>query len=154
EALAWARRIRPEFMARTPALVKRLGRILIDKEDFRQAFDYLSKIELDGESKSLLNEIAVLLEQRGELATAVYLLQFINKNDQVSRGSEAFVSRRGGRQRADAPRTEDWEIEINTELQLAELHWKSRRWRQAFEAYLKVLEMGYDDYRALLEPLD
>ncbi len=161
EALTWARQLRPEQLAKHPDLVKRLGRILIDREDFRQAFDYLSKVPLDSESKSLLNEIAVLLEQRGELDTAVYLLQFINEHDTLGRESRRdrpaqAAGRAGGKpsDRHAAQGSEEWEIEINTELQLAELHWKSRRWRQAFDSYLKVLDMGYDDYRALLEPLD
>jgi len=161
EALSWARQLRPEQLAAQPELVKRLGRLLIDREDFRQAFDYLSKTELDGETKSLLNEIAVLLEQRGELDTAVYLLQFINEHDTLAREGRRETKRKADAGAAEIrlagppkARGEDWEIEINTELQLAELHWKSRRWKQAFESYLKVLEMGYDDYRALLEPLD
>jgi hypothetical protein len=35
-------------------------------------------------------------------------------------------------------------IEIETELQMAELHWKNRRWDNAFECYLRVLELGYE----------
>ncbi len=157
EALSWARQLQPEALAKSPSLVKKLGRLLIDMEDFRQAFDYLSKIEIDSEAKALLNEIAVLLEQRGELDTAVYLLQFINEHDWISRGSKALLSR-GKDDDTGAElikkKGEDWEIEINTELQLAELHWKNRRWRQAFDAYLHVLELGYEDYRSILEPLD
>lgn len=159
EALRWAQQISAEDLKKHSDLVKTIGRALIDIEDFRQAFDYLTKIPMDQDCKALLNEIAVLLEQRGELDTAAFVLQFINKNDQYTglrkpkektkpESSAADVSNRPQKSR------QDWEIEINTELQLAELHWKSRRWDSAFESYIRVLEMGYEDYRSIVEPLD
>ena len=146
EAMTWARQISVESMARDPRLAKDLARRLIAADDFRQAFDYLSHIPLDEESKSILNEMTVMLEKRGELDTAVYILQFINENDEISQGSKRLLIK--DRQ------PDELLIEIETELQMAELHWKNRRWEQAFERYLRVLELGYDDYRSLLEPLD
>ncbi|MDK2970667.1 MAG: eukaryotic-like serine/threonine-protein kinase [Candidatus Sumerlaeota bacterium] len=157
EALSWALKMPAEVLAQNPKLVKKLARRLIDKGDYRLAFDYLGQIEMDQEVKSLINEIAVVLEQRGELDTAVYLLQYINEHDIVSGGK-----RPPAREKTPPPeageekprRSQEWEIEINTEMQLAELHWRNRRWKQAFDAYLRVLEMGFEDYRSILEPLD
>ena len=71
EALAWTHQLAPEAVAASPRLVKRLSRLLIDMEDYRQAFDFLSKIQMDAEAKALLNEITVHMEKRGELDTAV-----------------------------------------------------------------------------------
>ncbi|MDX1973143.1 MAG: protein kinase [Candidatus Sumerlaeia bacterium] len=159
EALRWAQQISEKDLKNHTDLVKSIGRALIDIEDFRQAFDYLTKIPMDQECKGLLNEIAVLLEQRGEIDTAAFVLQFINKNDQYT-----GLKRQRPKPPTQVPddtappvrekTREDWEIEINTELQLAELHWKSRRWDSAFESYIRVLEMGYEDYRTIVEPLD
>ncbi|MCB2156648.1 protein kinase [bacterium] len=154
EALMWARQIDAESLSTDPALVKRLARILIDLEDYRQAFDYLSHIELDKEAKALLNEITILLEKRGELDTAVYLLQFINEHDILLEAQEGEFEREDTPKPMPSEHSAEWEIEINTELQLAELHWRNRRWQQAFECYLRALELGYQDYKAILEPLD
>ncbi len=157
EALRWAQQIAPDDLKKHAELVKTIGRALIDIEDFRQAFDYLTKIPMDQDCKGLLNEIAVLLEQRGELDTAAFVLQYINKNDQYTglrKPRDKTKPQTNSESKIPQKTQQDWEIEINTELQLAELHWKSRRWDSAFESYIRVLEMGYEDYRSIVEPLD
>ncbi|MCC6547930.1 protein kinase [Candidatus Sumerlaeota bacterium] len=146
EALTWARQLSPEQLAKDARLAKELARRLLHMEDFRLSFEYLSRVPLDDDVKSLLNEMTVALEKRGELDTAVYILQYINENDEYSRESLQLMRR--------TPATDDYQIEIDTELQMAELHWKNRRWEEAFDRYLRVLELGYRDYRALLEPID
>ncbi|MCC5874624.1 MAG: protein kinase [Candidatus Sumerlaeia bacterium] len=146
EAITWARNLSPEQVAAEPRLAKDLSRRLLAMEDFRLAYDYLTRIPLDEEAKSLLNEMTILLEKRGELDSAVIILQYINKNDEFSRESRRLL------QPDDNP--DEIMIEVETELQIAELHWKSRRWEDAFARYLKVLELGYSDFRMLLEPLD
>ncbi len=146
EALSWMRRLEVGTLVQNAELAKHIARVLIDMEDYRQAFDFLSRVPMDDECKSLLNEIIDQLEKRGELDTAVYLLQFINEHDLA-------VSPRGQQEHS---RTEsgEWEIEIQTELSLAELHWRNKRWNDALERYMRVLELGYEDYRAILEVLD
>jgi serine/threonine protein kinase/thioredoxin-like negative regulator of GroEL len=146
EALARARDVAPAQIIPDAALAKELARRFLAIEDFRQAFEYLSAIPLDDEAKTLLNEMTVMLERRGELDTAVYVLQFINNNDELAKEAKRLLNRQ--------PAAEDLHIEIETELQMAELHWKNRRWDQAFERYLRVLELGPEDYRSLLEPID
>lgn len=146
EALSWLRRVDVDTVAQRPRLVKRLARLLIDLEDYRQAFDYLSRIPMDADCKEFLNEITVQLEKRGELDTAVYLLQFINEHDLA-------VSPRGAQEGRDTDSSE-WQIEIQTELGLAELHWRNRRWSHALEHYIQVLSLGYEEYRSILEVLD
>ncbi|MBI1289928.1 protein kinase [bacterium] len=149
EAIQRARQLAPAAIIAEPPLAKELSRRLLALEDFRQAFEYLSRIPLDDETKSILNEMAGMLEKRGEFDTAVYILQFINNNDELARETRQKLAA------SSAPRgPEDLHIEIETELQMAELHWKNRRWDQAFERYMRVLELGYEDYRSLLEPLD
>ncbi len=147
EALTWARQLTPDQVAKSPRLAKDLARRLMAMEDFRLAFDYLSRVPLDEESKAVLNEMTVHLEKRGELDTAVYVLQYINANDELARESRQAAAR-------GPENNNDLMIEIETDLQMAELHWKNRRWDQAFERYMRVLELGYEEYRGLLEPLD
>ncbi|MEQ8820694.1 MAG: protein kinase [Sumerlaeia bacterium] len=154
EALTWARQVGPDVVASEPALVKRLARLLIDMEDYRQAFDYLSKIAMDQEAKALLNEITVLLEKRGELDTAVYLLQFINEQELSPNQQLADPLEETVQNEEEAQRRVAYELEVQTELSMAELHWKNKRWQSAFEAYLRVLELGYDDYLSIIEPLN
>jgi len=120
-------------------VIKKLARILIDMEDYRQAFDFLSRSPLDVENKTLINEITLRLERHGELDTAVYLLQFINKHDLVV---------------VEAREREDMELKINTELGLAELHYKNKKWDSALEKYAGILEMGYEDWIPIMERLD
>lgn len=146
EALSWLRRLDFGAVTKDPELAKKVARVLIDMEDYRQSFDFLSRIPMDEECKNLLNEITLQLEKRGELDTAVYLLQFINEHDLA-------VSPRGAQEIARGDSAE-WQIEIQTELGLAELHWRNRRWNHALDRYIRVLELGYEDYRAILEVLD
>lgn len=117
------------------ALVKRIASILIEMEDYRQAFDYLSKIPVDEENKALLNQIAAELEKIGELDTAVYLLKFINDNDLVIREARAMQER---------------EMEVHTELAVADLHYSNRRYDKALSHYTRVLQLGYKDDIGLL----
>lgn len=117
------------------ALVKRIAEILIGMQDYRQAFDYLSQIPVDEENKSLLNRIAAELERIGELDTAGFLLKFINENDLVIREARALREK---------------EMEIHTELAVAELNYSNRRFDAALVSYARVLQMGYKDDLALL----
>lgn len=146
EAITWARHLTPEQVAAEPRLAKDLARRLLAMEDFRLAYDYLTRIPLDEEAKSLLNEMTILLEKRGELDSAVIILQYINQNDEFSTESRRLLK--------TSEQPDELMIEIETELQIAELHWKSKRWDEAFARYLKVLELGYPEYKMLLEPLD
>lgn len=116
-------------------LVKRIASILIDIDDFRLAFDYLSKIPVDAENKTLLNRIATELEKIGEIDTAVYLLKFINDNDLVIREAKAL---------------RDKELEIHTELAVAELNYNNRRFDKSLVSFTAVLKMGYKDDIAIL----
>ena len=109
-------------------LVKRVASILIDRQDYRLAFDYLSKIPVDDENKALLNRITVELEKIGEIDTAVYLLQFINDNDLLIREAHAL---------------RDKEVEIHTELALGEYNAANNRYDIALDNYTKVLRLGY-----------
>ncbi len=145
EALTWARQLTPEQITEDPRLAKDLARKLISMEDYRLAFEYLSRIDLDDDAKGILNDMTVHLEKKGELDTAVYVLQYINENDELARESKQYFH---------SVDPDDLMIEIETELQMAEIHWKNRRWEQAFERYLHVLHLGYDEYKSLLEPLD
>ena len=147
EALTWARQLEPDQLAADPKLAKELARRLIGMEDYRQAFEYLTPLRMDQEVKALLNEMTDQLEKRGELDTAVYILQYINENDEFSTRAKAVES-------SEDSSLEGLLIEINTELQMAERYWKSRRWREAFDSYLRALELGHEDYKSLLEPLD
>ncbi len=116
-------------------LVRRIASILIDREDYRLAFDYLSKIPVDEATKELLNRISIELERIGDLDTAVFLLQYINENDIVIQ---------------EAKRLSQKEMEIHTELALAELHEEQRRYDQALSSYVKVLRMGYKEDEKVL----
>ena len=146
EALTWARQLEPQKLAADPKLAKELARRLIPMEDYRQAFEYLAPLRMDQEVKLLLNEMTDQLEKRGELDTAVYILQYINENDEFSLYGQKDPSEN------DA--SETLAIEINTQLQMAERYWKSRRWGEAFDSYLRALELGHEDYKSLVEPLD
>jgi len=116
-------------------LVKRVAEILIELEDYRRAFDYLSQIPVDEENKALLNRIAGELEKIGELDTAGFLLKFINDNDLVIREARALREK---------------EMEIHTELAVAELNYNNRRFDKALVSYARVLQMGYKDDVLLL----
>jgi serine/threonine-protein kinase len=116
-------------------LVKRVASILIDRQDYRLAFDYLSKIPVDDENKALLNRITVELEKVGELDTAVYLLQFINDNDLLIREARALREK---------------EVEIHTELALGEYNAGNGRHDLALDNYTKVLRLGYKEDQSVL----
>lgn len=148
EALTWSAQLSPEAVGRSATLSKRLARLLIDREDYRQAFDYLRQIPLDSEAKALINEMTVRMEKRGELDTAAYLLRFINEHD-LQTGSSSGATTHESR-----PATVDVELEIQGEREMAALHMRSRRFQEAFNCYLRMLELGYADYKSLLEPMD
>lgn len=157
EAVTWAQQLTPGQIAKDASLARTLAKRLIAMEDFRQAFEYLSKIPLDFPTKTLLNEMAMMLEKRGELDTAVYILQYINDNDEFSAANSGATPVPSGDSEAEAPqqkRQSDIDLEIEMELQMAERHWKNKRWDQSFESYLTVLELGFQDYGNILEPLD
>lgn len=120
-------------------IIKKIARELIDSEDYRQAFDFLSRIPLDTENKALINEITLRLERHGELDTAVYLLQFINTHDLVI---------------MEAQEREDKELKVHTELGLAELHYKNKKWESALEKYISILNMGYEDWSFIMNRID
>lgn len=112
------------------SLVKRVARELIERQDYRLAFDYLSKIPVDEENKKLINQITVELEKIGEIDTAVYLLQFINDNDIVIKEAQSLREK---------------EMEIHTELAVGDLNYTNGRYDVAFSSYSKVLRSGYKD---------
>ena len=112
------------------ALVKRIAAILIDMQDYRQAFDYLSQIHVDEDNKQLINRITVELEKSGDLETATYLLRFINDNDLMFKEAQAL---------------RDKEIEIHTEFALAERNVSTRRYDLAMGNYIKILKLGYKE---------
>ncbi|MFH0793326.1 MAG: protein kinase [bacterium] len=119
--------------------VKMIARHLIEEEDYRQAFDYLSRIPLDTENKELLNAITHRLEKRGELDTAVYLLRFINENDLVFK---------------EAQEIQDHQLEMSTQLELADLHFKNQRYETALGGYFRVLQLGYDNPEPVIEKIE
>lgn len=119
--------------------IKKIAKALIDLEDYRQAFDYLSKIPLDNDAKCLINEITLRLEQRGELDTAVYLLQFINDNDILIK---------------EAAQMKEQELEISTQLELADLHLRNKRYAKALKCFTAVLRLGYKDMSEITERID
>jgi tetratricopeptide (TPR) repeat protein len=112
------------------ALVRRIAELLIRRGDYRLAFDYLSKLPMDDDTKGLINRITLELEQAGEYDAAAYLLKFINENDLVIREASALRER---------------ELEIQTELGLADLNFSTRRYDQAVTNYVQVLRLGYKD---------
>ncbi len=124
---------------RSYTCIKKIAKALIDLEDYRQAFDYLSKIPLDNDAKSLINEITLRLEQRGELDTAVYLLQFINDNDILIK---------------EAAQLKEQELEVSTQLELADLHLRNKRYRKALKCFMAVLRLGYKDMSEIAERIE
>jgi tetratricopeptide (TPR) repeat protein len=116
-------------------LVRRVAALLIDRQDYRLAFDYLSKIPIDEGTKDLLNRIALELERIGDLDTAVFLLQYINDNDLVLREAKSLAEK---------------ELEITTELALADLNEEKGRYDQALSSLVKVLKLGYKDDHTIL----
>ncbi len=119
--------------------IKKIAKALIELEDYRQAFDYLSKIPLDNDAKTLINEITLRLEQRGELDTAVYLLQFINDNDILMK---------------EAAQLKEQELEISTQLELVDLHLRNKRYPKALKCLIAVLRLGYEDMSEIAERIE
>ncbi len=150
DILDWLKRANPDHLARNPELIKRIARLLVDMQDYRQAFDYLIRIPMDSECKSLLNDLTILLEKSGELDTALYVLKYINEHDLIT------LQPQSEQVAEEPPHTEssELELEIQTELGLAELHWRNKRWAQCLDHYIRVLELGYQDYRSIVEVLD
>jgi len=111
-------------------LVKQIARYLIDQEDYRQAFDYLSRIPFDRDAKELVNEITVKLEQRGEIDTAVYLLQYMNKHDLVIQEAQRIAKDR---------------LESTATRELADLCFRSGRYDAALSHYLHLIRRGAPD---------
>ncbi len=109
-------------------LVKQIAAALTERQDYRGAFDYLSRIPVDDDNKQLLNQIAVELEKIGDLDTAEYLLRFINENDLLIREANTLREK---------------EIEIHTELGLADYNASNGRHDQAMRNYTNVLRLGY-----------
>ncbi|MCX8037603.1 MAG: protein kinase [Candidatus Sumerlaeia bacterium] len=109
------------------SMVKQIARILIDQEDYRNAFDYLSRIPFDAETKSLVNEITVRLEQRGEVDTVVYLLQYVNEHDLVIQEGQRLVQDR---------------LELETMREMAERCMRNRRFEDALGYYVNLLRLG------------
>jgi tetratricopeptide (TPR) repeat protein len=112
------------------ALVRRIAGILVDRQDYRLAFDFLSRIPVDEETKELLNRISVELEKAGDLDTAVFLLQYINDNDLVIQEAQALREK---------------EMEIHTELAVADLNFTNDRYDLAMSSFVKVLRLGYKE---------
>lgn len=129
-ALAAFRQMDPASGFPIADLVKPMARHLIDQEDYRQAFDYLSRIPLDRDTKNLVNEITVKLEQRGEIDTAVYLLQFMNDHDLVIQ---------------EAQKIADDQLESTARRELANLCFRSGRYDDALSHYLHLIREGTSD---------
>ncbi|MBX7247091.1 MAG: protein kinase [Candidatus Sumerlaeaceae bacterium] len=119
-------------------LVKRIAEILISREDYGLAFEYLSQIPVDEENKQLINRITVELEKIGDLDTAVYLLKFINDNDIMFKEAQAL---------------KDKEMEIHAELELADMNFTNRRYDMALGNYVRVLRLGYKDDLLILSKI-
>jgi tetratricopeptide (TPR) repeat protein len=109
-------------------LVTQIAAALTERQDYRGAFDYLSRIPVDDDNKQLLNKIAVELEKIGDLDTTEYLLRFINENDLLIREANTLREK---------------EIEIHTELGLADYNASNRRHDQAMRNFTNVLRLGY-----------
>jgi len=105
-------------------LVKQIAQYLIQQEDYRQAFDYLSRLPFDRETKALVNEITLRLEQRGELDTAVYLLQYMNRHDLVIQEAQKMAQDR---------------LEETALRELADLCFRSGRYDAALSHYLTLV---------------
>jgi len=128
EALILLREFLPGTLG-VPKLVKWIARLLIRAKDYRTAFEHLQNIPLDDEAKHLLNDITVALEQAGDLDTAVYLLKYINTNDQAFK---------------EALELQERTIAMESEVEHAELCLKNERHDEAFKKFLSLLQAGYE----------
>jgi tetratricopeptide (TPR) repeat protein len=138
EALVHLREFKPGEVS-SPELVKRLARLLIDAGDHRAAFDHIKNIPLDEEAKTLVNDITLALEREGEMDTALYLLQYINSNDAALK---------------EAMELKERTIELDAELQFAELHAKGGRFGEAFRKFVEVILAGYEPVDEVLGQVD
>jgi tetratricopeptide (TPR) repeat protein len=120
-------------------LVKRIARYLIDREDYRQAFDYLSRVAFDNETKSLVNEIAFKLEQRGEIDTAVHLLRYMNEHDLVIQEGKRVV---------------EIQLEFTTTREMADRCFRNTRYNEAFVHYLSLVRRGASGIEELADRID
>lgn len=108
-------------------LVKRVARHLVEREDYRQAFDYLSRLPFDTEVKDLLNEIAAQLEKRGEMDTTVVLLRYINEHDLVIQEGQRAV--------------ENW-LESEATREMADRSFRGQRFDDALAHYVRLIQQG------------
>jgi tetratricopeptide (TPR) repeat protein len=138
EAMVHLRECKPGEVT-SPPLVKQLARLLIRGKDFRAAFDHLQNIPLDDEAKTLVNDITLALESQGEIDTAVFLLQYVNANDAAMK---------------EAMEIKERAIELDSELQLAELHAKNGRFDDSFRKFIEVIESGYEPAEEVLGQID
>ena len=139
DSLSEFRELSKEHVLSRIELVKRMSRALIRSEDYRGAFDCLSRIPVDDEAKTLLNEIASALEKTGELDTAAYLLQFINRHDIVIQ---------------EAQRLEEIEIERTAHLEMGDFNFNNKRYDRAILSYMLSLEMGVPEELDILDKID
>jgi len=107
--------------------IKQIARYLIDQEDYRQAFDFLSRIPFDNDTKNLVNEITLQLEKRGEVDTVVYLLQYMNEHDLVIQEGQRLVQSR---------------LESAATREMAERCLRSKRYDEAFSHFVILLRRG------------
>lgn len=119
--------------------VRQLARALAESGDYRQAFDFLSRLPLDAESKIVMNDISVMLEGRGEIDTARFILGYIDENDPALKEARLFRER---------------ELEARTELQVGDLHRANGRFDMALDRYLAVLRLGCADKGEMAERVD
>jgi len=113
----------PDFNVFLKTFIRRLA----DAGDYRQAFDYLSRMPMDPEIKALFGAIGASLERRGENDTAAYLAQFVNENALVIQEARRLQ----GRERA-----------IATQVAIGDLHFENGRPGRALRRYAAALRMG------------
>ena len=128
-----------QLRALSGELVHRLAQQLLVEGQPSQAFEWLKKTRMDPRGKELLNRAADQLEQDGRFDEAAGVLRYINEHDWLLEQA-AEIRRR--------------ELEISTELELAELHYKTGRYAQAFDQCVRVLRMGLEDIGPVLERIE
>jgi tetratricopeptide (TPR) repeat protein len=138
EALTLLEELKPGEL-RDPELCIALARTLIAHDDIRRAFDYLAPIPLDKTTKILLNEIAVMLERQGDIDGAVYVLQHINRHDQLV-------------QNVVPP--SDREIEAETALAMAQWQLRQGRASSALGQFFRALSLGVKEDGPVLEQIE
>lgn len=138
EALSLLREFGPGEV-RDPELCVALARTLIAHDDVRRAFDYLAHIPLDKTTKLLLNEIAVMLERQGDIDGAVYVLQHINRHDELV---QSVVP------------PSDRQIEAETALAMAEWQLRQGRTSSALGQFFRALSLGIRNDGPVLEKVE